>query len=238
MNDTPAQISVRGLHVRYDGRDVLHDVSFDVRRGEFLAIVGRSGVGKSTLLLALAGLIPSVGEFRVPEDLGFVFQDHAVYPWLRVYQQVGLGIRGVKRREKQEIVARLLDLVGLSEHAAKYPAQLSGGQAQRVAVARALAPNPEVIFMDEPFGALDTYTRTRMQNWLLDLQERDRRTTLFITHDVEESIALADRVLLFGDHSISEEYHIPYARPRAPDIRFDSAFIELKRRIVQRMTLD
>ena len=94
----------------------------------------------------------------------------------------------MKRREKQKIVARLLDLVGLSEHATKYPAQLSGGQAQRVAVARALAPNPEIIFMDEPFGALDTYTRTRMQNWLLDLQERDRRTTLFITHDVEESI--------------------------------------------------
>jgi ABC-type nitrate/sulfonate/bicarbonate transport system ATPase subunit len=195
-------------------------------------------VGKSSLLLALAGLIPSVGKFQVPEDIGFVFQDHAVYPWLRVHQQVGIGLRGLGRRERQQVVSRLLELVGLSEHAQKYPAQLSGGQAQRVAVARALAPNPEVIFMDEPFGALDTYTRTRMQTWLLDLQERERKTTLFITHDVEESIALADRVLLLGDRTISEEYHVPFGRPRSPDIRFDGTFIELMRRIVKRMTLD
>jgi len=137
--------------------------------------------------------------------------------------------------QRGDLIARHLEMVGLSADAQKYPAQLSGGQAQRVALARALAPDPEVIFMDEPFGALDMYTREKMQTWLLDIWEKDHKTVLFVTHNIEEAIFLSDRVIVLGDGKILGEFSVPFGRPRAEQIKFTASFVELKRQILDRM---
>jgi NitT/TauT family transport system ATP-binding protein len=122
-------------------------------------------------------------------------------------------------------------MVGLSDDAHKYPAQLSGGQVQRVALARALAPDPEIILMDEPFGALDLYTREQMQNWLLDIWEKNHKTVIFVTHSIEEAVFLSDRVLILGDGQVQGEVQVPFKRPRGEELKFTGAFGEIKRRI-------
>jgi ABC-type nitrate/sulfonate/bicarbonate transport system ATPase subunit len=183
-------IQVRGLHVHYGENEVLNGIDFTVDRGEFMSIVGKSGCGKSTLLHALAGFIEKDGEVKIPSDLGMVFQNYAVFPWLTVRGNIAFGLHEINGQQRENLVVRHLEMVGLSADAHKYPAQLSGGQTQRVALARALAPNPEIIFMDEPFGALDMYTREKMQTWLLHIWENNHKTVLFVTHNIEESIFL------------------------------------------------
>lgn len=233
-----AQIQVRGLRVRYDGNEILHGIDLNVERGEFVAIVGQSGSGKSTLLHALAGFIDSEGEVRMPKEIGMVFQNYAVYPWLTVRGNIAFGLHGINRQKQEEIIAAHLNLVGLDEQADKYPAQLSGGQTQRVALARALAPNPEVIFMDEPFGALDMYTREKMQAWLLEVWEKDHKTVLFVTHNIEEAIFLSDRVIVIGDGEILGKFPSPFERPRTEPLKFTPTFVELKRQILELIEKD
>jgi ABC-type nitrate/sulfonate/bicarbonate transport system ATPase subunit len=224
-------LSVRDLCVRYGEQRVLQNVSFTVERGEFVSIVGKSGCGKSTLLNALAGFIKSEGEVQIPAEVGIVFQSYAVFPWLTVRENISFGLHQINGQQREALIASHLEMTGLSREAHKYPAQLSGGEIQRVALARALAANPEVLLMDEPFGALDLYTREKMQSWLLGIWERNQKTVLFVTHSIEEAIFLSDRVLIFGGGQVRGEVPVPFARPRYEEMKFTSPFGEIKRRI-------
>lgn len=185
----------------------LDNVSFEVHEKEFVAIVGPSGCGKTTLLRMAAGLdFPNSGSVIVGEreveqpgpDRAVVFQQFALFPWKTVEENIGFGLRctGVSAKQRQQIVARYIELMGLGGHGKAYPQQLSGGMQQRVAIARSYALNPDVLLMDEPFGALDAQTRVVMQEELIKLCRVNPRTALFITHSVEEAVYLADRVVV------------------------------------------
>jgi NitT/TauT family transport system ATP-binding protein len=203
------KIQVRGLSRRFvaAGREApaLQHVDLDVAEHEFVCLLGPSGCGKSTLLNIVAGFLrPSVGDVLVDgrpvtgpgADRGVVFQEYVLFPWLTVAGNVefGLTLRGVAAAERRAVVARYLELVGLTAHADKFPVQLSGGMKQRVAIARALANNPEIMLMDEPFGALDAQTREVLQDELSRIQRVEHKTVLFVTHSIREAVYLADRV--------------------------------------------
>jgi sulfonate transport system ATP-binding protein len=202
-------------------------VSFDVRDKEFVALVGPSGCGKSTILNMIAGLIaPSAGEIRldgrrysgVPPKVGYVFQRDTVLPWRTVRQNIGLGLeyRGIAADERERRVSAAIRLVGLEGFEDAYPATLSGGMRQRVALMRTLVVEPELLLMDEPFGALDTHTKLRLQSQLLSLWLARRQTVIFVTHDLAEAITLADRVIVLtsrpGRVKLIHEVKLP--RPR------------------------
>jgi NitT/TauT family transport system ATP-binding protein len=223
--------------------EVLHDVSVTVEPGEFICLLGPSGCGKSTLLGALAGhLTPSKGRLALdgapiagPDpDRGLVFQHHTLFPWKTVLDNVGYGLKmkGVPRAEREQRARELLALVGLQGFERRYPRELSGGMQQRVEIARVLINHPRVLLMDEPFGALDALTRTRMQELLLDLWARMRTTILFVTHDIDEALFLADRVLVLSPRPgrIVEELPVRFERPRQASLLTQPEFVALKRR--------
>lgn len=206
---TNNQLSVRDLHRSFDGaRDVLAGVDLEIAPGEFVALLGRSGSGKSTLLRALAGLDADVaghGVVAVPERVSVVFQDSRLVPWLRIADNVSLGLpsTGTAGRATEKAVADALEEVGLAGRERAWPVELSGGEQQRAALARALVRQPELLLADEPFGALDALTKIRMHGLLRDLVARHRPSVLMITHDVDEAIALADRVVVLTDGQLS-----------------------------------
>jgi NitT/TauT family transport system ATP-binding protein len=223
--------------------EVLRDLSVSIAPGEFVCLLGPSGCGKSTLLGALAGhLSPSQGRLSLdgeaitgPDpDRGLVFQQHTLFPWKTVLDNVGYGlkIKGVARAERDRRAAELLRLVGLQGFEQRYPRELSGGMQQRVEIARVLINDPRVLLMDEPFGALDALTRSRMQELLLELWTRMRTTVVFVTHDIDEALFLADRVLVIGPRPgrIVEELKLDFARPRSAALLTDPGFVQLKRR--------
>lgn len=222
-------IVVKKLKVNFENHVAIQDIDLEVEKGEFVAIVGKSGSGKSTLLHALANFISSSGEMIVPKSLGVVFQNYAVFPWLTVSENIGFGLSD--KKDNSKIIADHLRLVELAHKKDVYPAELSGGQVQRVALARALAYDPEVLFMDEPYGALDVYTRDKMQEWLLDVWSKYKKTVLFVTHNIEEALFLADRVLVLTPTGFSKDYKVPFARPRMEDIKYSEEFNRLKREI-------
>lgn len=226
------QIVAQNIYVHYGSYQVLRGITFSIEGGEFISIVGKSGSGKSTLLHALAGFIEAEGEKHVPDNVGVVFQNYAVYPWLTVAENVEVGIHSIDRYQKNQIVTKYINLVGLADHADKYPAQLSGGQTQRVALARALACNPQVIFFDEPFGALDAFTRDKMQAWLMELWEKENKTVIFVTHNIDEAIFLSDRVLVLGNGLLLEDFRVDFDRPRDESIKFIGKFYSLKKQIL------
>ncbi len=243
-----AHLEIDRVSVQYlrssQPRVAVRDVSFTVGRNEFVALVGRSGCGKTTLLHAVGGLVPvSAGQIRCggeivtgpgPERV-LVFQEFSLFRWRTVRGNVefALECKRVSQARRAPIVDRLLKQVGLEGHADAYPYQLSGGMKQRVAIARALAYDADVLLMDEPFGALDAQTRLVMQSLLLDIWEESEKTILFVTHDIDEAIYLADRVLIMtaGPGTIKAEYQINAARPRRTDFLVSNEFIDLKRRI-------
>ncbi|HEY6967939.1 MAG TPA: ABC transporter ATP-binding protein [Candidatus Angelobacter sp.] len=209
--------------------------------GEFRVLLGPSGCGKSTLLRMIAGLDqPDSGEILVHDqpvqgpskDRGMVFQKYTSFPWLTVEDNVayGLKINGVPEAERKETVERLLKAVGLTEFAGVYPETLSGGMQQRVAIARTLALRPSVILMDEPFGALDAQTRSEMQQLLLQIWDETACTILFVTHDVEEAVYLADRIFIMSSHpgTIVEDVQVPFDRPRDLGLKEKSEFHDLQ----------
>jgi NitT/TauT family transport system ATP-binding protein len=206
---------------------VLDGISFDVREGEFVTIIGPSGSGKSTLLNIIAGLEGYdegdvvVSGHRVSDtgpDIVMIFQEDALFPWLDVEDNVAFGLKqkGVSKEERSKVVSQYLELVGLTKFANSFTHQLSGGMKQRVSIARALAMNPRILLMDEPFGALDVRTRETLQYQLQEIHERTGKTILFVTHDVREAALLGDRVIMFshGPARIKEQYIVDLKRPR------------------------
>lgn len=229
---------------RLRGRSVvaLDRVSLQVAEGEFVCVVGPSGCGKSTLLRILAGLTPQTsGHVTItPSDRGkplhsLVFQEYAVFPWKTVFQNVifGLQMRGVPARERDAAARDWIARVGLSEFADAYPRQLSGGMRQRVGIARAFANDPEVLLMDEPMGALDAQTRLLLTDELLRLWEADRKTVVYITHDIEESVLLGDRVVLMTARPGRPKatFAVPFPRPRGIALMGEPAFARLSYQI-------
>jgi sulfonate transport system ATP-binding protein len=239
MNPTPspaARLELRRLSKSFGARPVLRDTLLTIEPGEFVAIVGRSGCGKSTLLRLVAGLEKaSGGQLLVDgqpvsglrEDTRIMFQEARLLPWKRVLDNVTLGLPAARR----EAATQVLQKVGLGDRQDDWPARLSGGQRQRVSLARALVHDPRLLLLDEPLGALDALTRIEMHRLIEDLWLRNRFTALLVTHDVQEAVALADRVVLVEDGRIALDERVPLPRPRV----HDAAFAALERRILDRV---
>lgn len=227
---------------------VLRDISFELAPGELLAITGPSGCGKTTLLRLIAAFIPPQhGEILIDgtplrrPGVGCVFipQEQSLFPWKTVLDNAAFGLkaRGLPRRERVSLAIRYLELVKLAEFAHKYPGQLSSGMRQRLALARALAVGPKLILMDEPFASLDWQSRRSMQDEFLRVCELTRQTVVLVTHDVEEAIYLADRVMVLTPRpsTIAETIHVPLPRPRVAEQRFAAASLELQQRVCDRL---
>jgi NitT/TauT family transport system ATP-binding protein len=244
--NSQGRIDIRDLHIILgqgsQAFEAVQQVSLSIREGEFICVLGPSGCGKSTLLGALAGhLQPSQGSILVDgqpvhgphPERGLVFQQHTLFPWKTALQNVAFGLKmqGVGRAERQARSLDLLKLVGLESYAHHYPIQLSGGMQQRVEIARVLINHPRVMLMDEPFGALDAQTRMTMQSLLLDAWTRINTTIVFITHDIDEALFLADRILVMSPRPgrIVEELVLDFPRPRQPELMTSRRFTELKR---------
>jgi NitT/TauT family transport system ATP-binding protein len=217
----------------------LSGIDLDIAEGEVLAIVGPSGCGKTTLLNQIAGLAtPTSGEILLRgrpitgpgRDRGMVFQADAIFFWRTVRRNVeyGLEVQGLPARERHDRADHYLRLVGLSRFADLYPKELSGGMKKRCQIATVLANNPEVLLMDEPFGALDYPTKCQLQDELLNILGREPNATVFVTHDIEEALFLADRVVAMGRGVIREIIPVPFSRPRASDLRIDPEFSRRK----------
>jgi sulfonate transport system ATP-binding protein len=207
-------VRARRLRRGFGDRVVLRDLDIDIARGEFVALLGRSGSGKSTLLRALAELdydVPGSGELSVPTERSVVFQDSRLLPWARVLENVTLGLGGADVAGRGRAA---LAEVGLAGREKAWPKELSGGEQQRVALARSLVREPELLLADEPFGALDALTRIKMHALLQDLCARHRPAVLLVTHDVDEAVLLADRVLVLDDGHIAVDQRIDLERPR------------------------
>jgi NitT/TauT family transport system ATP-binding protein len=227
-------IELNQISIHYHlGRETVRAVekfTLEAKPGEFICILGPSGCGKSSVLYAVAGFIKTVQGFvcvdqqmvnKPGADRGVIFQQYNLFPWLKVHENISFGLRmqGISRRNRYERALKYIEMVGLGGFENKFPSQLSGGMQQRVAIARALANQPSVLLMDEPFGALDAQTRLMMQELVLDIWESSHTTILFVTHDVEEAIFLADRIFLMTAHPGTLKAKIPIIipRPRAPD---------------------
>ncbi len=219
-------IALISVSKTYPGTEkpALHDVSLNVAGSEFLCIVGPSGCGKSTLLKIIAGLEKAdKGEVHVPQKLSMVFQSGALLPWLTVEENVEFGLRAQQRLEKdiENAVQKYLEMVGLSNFASKYPRELSGGQHQRVGLARALAVEPEVLLLDEPFSALDPKTTDGLHKDLLKIWRETKITVVMVSHLIEEAVSLADRVILMKDGHIEETFLVALPYPRREEgLRF------------------
>lgn len=246
MMGTNDIIEMHGVHFRYStrkGDEIIRNLDFTSKESEFICLLGPSGCGKTTVLRLLAGFQhPTQGEIKVnrklvsepTRDRAVVFQgDDSLFDWATASDNVafGLRMRGMAKRQYQPIVEKYLEMVGLASHAHKYPAELSGGMRQRIQIARVLANDPEILLMDEPFGALDAQTRTELQDELIRIWDQTKKSVLFITHDIAEAIVLSDRIGIMSSgpgSRISEMIDVDMPRPRR---RSDQRFGELYDRI-------
>lgn len=247
-NNSAVKVKIDNVVKKFNTRNgemvALNGVNLEIHENEFVCVVGPSGCGKSTLLNNIGGLDrPTSGHIYVDgkevdgpsPERGIVFQQYALFPWLTVEKNVqfGLKLQGKSKEECETITQKYLKMVDLEQFAKAYPKELSGGMKQRVAIARAYAVNPSVLLMDEPFGALDAQTRTQLQSELLETWEKERKTCFFITHDVEEAIILAQRVVVMcarpGRVKEIVDIDIPY--PRTQETKMSPRFLELKNHI-------
>ncbi|HEY7486649.1 MAG TPA: ABC transporter ATP-binding protein [Streptosporangiaceae bacterium] len=253
LQQTDQVLSVRSLRKAYQvggaERVAVADVSFDVLRGEFVCVVGPSGAGKTTLLRCMSGLAtPTSGEAlfegqalrRVPEQVGVVFQDYgrSLYPWLTVGRNIALPlkVRGVDKPTRTTRINEVLGAVGLAGEARQYPWQLSGGMQQRVAIARSLVYRPELLLMDEPFASVDAQTRFELEDLILRVRDEFNVTVVFVTHDIDEAVYLADRVVVLSSSPgvVREVVDVSLPRPRDQfTTKKDERFAELRRHILE-----
>jgi NitT/TauT family transport system ATP-binding protein len=253
-NMPPAKLSIRGLTHEFSigtpprPFTVLHDINLDIPRGRFVSVIGESGSGKSTLLRMIAGLLtPKAGQVLhdgvavrgIDPKLGFVFQQDAVFPWLTVEKNIEYGpkARGLPKAERERLVTYWADLVGLSQFRKAYPKELSGGMRKRVDLARAYANSPDVLLMDEPFGALDVQTKHNMQEAVLELWCSTQKTVVFVTHDLDEAVFLSDIVVVLASRPgrVASIVPIQLDRPRNEACRVSEAFLEAKRALYSAM---
>ncbi|WP_068786273.1 ABC transporter ATP-binding protein [Paenibacillus phocaensis] len=243
-----SKIEIENLSKVFQGRSgavtALQNTQLTIGQNEFVCVVGPSGCGKTTLLNIIAGLEnATTGTVKVEnrivtgpgKERGVVFQQYALFPWKTVLKNVefGLKLRGLGAKERRERAEKYLELVGLKDFANAYPKELSGGMKQRVAIARAYAVEPEVLLMDEPFGALDAQTRAQLQEELLKTWEKEKRTIFFITHDVEEAVILAQRVIIMSARPgrIKEIIDVDIPYPRTQETKLSDRFVEIKNEI-------
>ena len=248
LRKRPIKLKVEDLSKKFDTQKgeilALKKINFQIHRREFISVIGPSGCGKTTLIRILAGLdFPTSGnvllEGRRMEgpgaERGMVFQDYTLFPWLSVKKNVmfGLEIKGLGKLKAEAEAMEWLEMVGLSKFTDSYPEQLSGGMKQRVAIARSLANRPEILFLDEPFGALDAQTRSSMQAYLLKIWQNVDVTVLFVTHDLDEAIYLSDRILVLRANpgEIDELIEVPVPRPRSPEQFLTPEFLATKKRL-------
>ena len=248
LKQRPITLEVKNLTKNFDSPKgtvtALKDINFKAHRREFVCVIGPSGCGKSTLIRILAGLesassgqvLLNGNEVKGPgPDCGMVFQGYTLFPWLTVKRNVMFGLlqSGRSKSVAEEQAFQWIDLVGLSKFADSYPHQLSGGMKQRVAIARALANQPKILLMDEPFGALDPQTRCKMQNHLMEIWRNIDITVVFITHDLDEAIYLADRILVLKAHpgEVEELIEVPVPQPRDPSQFLSEEFLATKQRL-------
>ena len=242
----PGRLLLEDVGITFDAHGArvvaVRHVTCEIGGGEFVCLLGPSGCGKSTLLNAMAGFVrPTTGSLTLDgepvhhpgADRGMVFQHHSLFPWKTVQGNVefGLKMRGMSAHQRAGIARTFLHAVGLAGFEKHYPAQLSGGMQQRVGIARVLVNNPRVLLMDEPFGALDAQTRLMMQELLLQIWSEVRTTVVFVTHDIDEAIFMADRILVMTSRpgEVKAELKVNVPRPRSPEVMADAAFVDLKR---------
>ncbi len=247
QEDKPGRIQIQEVSIVFgsgaDENKAVNETSLVIEPGEFVCVLGPSGCGKSTLLNSVAGYVtPTTGQVLVDNekiigpgpDRGMVFQQYSLFPWKTVHQNIAFGpkLAGCSADECSSIANTFLGLIGLTNIANKFPAELSGGMQQRVGIARALANYPRVLLMDEPFGALDAQTRIMMQENLLNIWSEFGTTVLFVTHDVDEAIFLADRILVMSASpgTVISDISVDLERPRNPDIATSEKFVELKKK--------
>ena len=246
---TDRYLAIEGVGMSFQKAGVLEGIDLTVRRGEFVSLIGHSGCGKSTLLNLVAGLIkPTAGTILLAgthvggpgPDRGVVFQNHSLLPWLTCFENVHLAVERVFDEPKaslKERTNRALDLVGLAQAEDKYPHQISGGMKQRVGIARALAIEPKVLLLDEPFGALDALTRATLQDELMRIVDKTQATVLMVTHDVDEAVLLSDRVVMMTNGPqarIGEVLAVDLPRPRARlSLAHDARFMELRAAVLE-----
>lgn len=248
LKQRPVILEVKGLQKEFESPQgnvvALKDIHFKTYKREFVCVIGPSGCGKSTLIRILAGLENKTAgkvlldgrEVSLPgPDRGMVFQGYTLFPWLTVKKNVmfGLELSGKSKMEADEEARQWITLVGLDKFVNSYPHQLSGGMKQRVAIARALANQPRILLMDEPFGALDAQTRAKMQAYLMEIWKNIDITILFITHDLDEAIYLADRILVLNAHpgEVQEIIEVPVPQPRQPEQFLSPEFLATKKRL-------
>lgn len=228
--------------------EVISDLTLSVSDGEFIALVGPSGCGKTTLLKMIAGIAPATsGEIvldgkavtKPGKERGMVFQDFSLFPWLTVRENIafGLNLRKMDKQKKEAVVNHYLRVTEIERFASFYPRDLSGGMQQRVAIARTLANNPRLLLMDEPFGSLDSQTRSHMQEFLTQLLKKERKTVIFVTHDVGEAIFLADTVYVATPRplAIKQKFTIPFARPRSHALKRAKEFFDWETRVAREL---
>jgi NitT/TauT family transport system ATP-binding protein len=245
------ETKLRAEHVNMiftrDGKSmpVLEEISLDVRKGEFLCIVGPSGCGKSTLLNLMGGFLsPTSGAIRIDGEIVrgpdprriFVFQERGVFPWLTVEGNIGFGLFKLSRTERDQRIAHYIEMVGLKGFEQAYPTELSGGMKQRLEVARSLAVDPDVLFLDEPFGALDSITRLTMRSELLRIWESERNTIIFVTHDIDEAVQLADRIAVMSNRPGRIQQIVDIDIPHPRDIN-SPRYLELRAGIYNQIGL-
>lgn len=232
------KIEVKSVHFGYGETEILQDINLEIKEGEFLVLMGPSGSGKSTLLRMLANLSkPKSGQilFDSPLDLAVVFQDYSLFPWLTAEENIVLALKQKLKKNKKELqhlAEQYLTLVQLENATKKYPGEMSGGMRQRAAIARALSVGSDIVLMDEPFGALDPLTRIQLQDLILQINHDQKRTIVFVTHDVEEAIILADRIVMFSPGppgKVVDVIDVPFEKARNRNKLFNSReFVEFR----------
>lgn len=243
-----SKLQIEQLSKSFEDQSVLENVSFSIRDGEFVSLLGPSGSGKSTIFHLIGGLYtPDSGSITLNEEditgkrgkISYIPQAPSLFPWRNVLDNVLLA-QELKEKPNKEKAMEMLKKVGLSDYITSYPRELSGGMKQRVAFVRSILSPQQAILLDEPFSALDEFTRIEMQKWLLSIWEETKPTVLFVTHDIEEAIFLSDRILILGNRpaNVVKEIPIQFSRPRAEDIRLSEEFLHIKREIYQILRRD